>query len=165
MHEFHAPGHANWYSCDGELNRGCFEPACKDAPKGARYEFPLPLVRHAPVPSKANYKPKNVAWLIEFFANILGRSHLEIGFRYENNTPHDRCRPLSESDDIFVTHPGDKLYLPEKSKCRFKSREQKHYEKFAKKSKLLKLYERYSPAQIKFFNPLCPVVVKPVTSP
>lgn len=133
-------GHENWYQCDG---------TCTDQPRGARYEFPLPEVKNAPVPSQADYEPKNVAWLIEMFASILGTEKENIALRYENNTPKDK------DDDIEVKHPGDKLYYPEAAKCIAKSPEQVRYEQFAKKSALLKLYQDNSPAKITYFNPTC----------
>ena len=141
--------HENWFQCDG---------TCTNPPRnrkfshgfGSRYEFPLPKVKNAPVPSKADYSQKNVAWLIEMFANMLGVEHTEITLRYENNTPDDK------TDDIEVTHPNDKLYLPTQNACQYrKSEALKQYERAAKKSKLLKLYEENSPAQINYFKPIC----------
>ena len=138
---FNAPKHPNWYHCDG---------VCEDPPRGARYEFPLPEVKGAPVPSQADYSPQNVAWLVEFLADMIGQSHTGISLKYENNTPNDT------QDDIIVNHPQDGLYWPAAHACNFeKSPEQKRYEKFAKKSKLLKLYAEHSPAQIEFFQPIC----------
>jgi len=144
----HVPGHENWFHCDG---------VCEDAPRnrefshgfGSRYEFPLPEVENAPVPSNADYSPKNVAWLIEMFAAIVGVDESQVCLLYENNTPKDR------GDDIYVCHPQDKLYYDEAAKCRPKSPEQERYEEFAKKSALLKLYEENSPAGIQYFQPLC----------
>jgi|LSQX01.3.fsa_nt_gb hypothetical protein len=111
-----------------------------------QYEFPLPKVANAPVPSKANYKPENVAWLIELFAQTLGQSHTDLKFRYENNTPDN------PHDDIFVTHPHDKLYLAEKALCRPESSEMLHYESKARQSSILKLFQNNSPAGIEYFN-------------
>lgn len=140
---------ANWYQCNG---------VCQDTPRnkvfpnigfGSRYQFPLPTVPNAPVPSKANYSQVNVAWEIEFFANILGSDKSQLTFRYENNTPNDG------TDDIFVSHPGG-TYLPDAAACNFpKSPEQIKYEAAAKKSSRLKLYMDNSPAGIKYFNKIC----------
>ncbi len=111
------------------------------------YEFPLPEVPNAPVPSEADYSPKNVAWLIEFFAGILGNRASELTFRYENNTPSVK------EDDILVEHPGDKLYF-EDTQGLTKSYELIRYEEAAKKSKRLKLFQDNSPANIDYFQPL-----------
>lgn len=157
----HVPGHENWFHCDGEKDRGtCTDtPACSDGPRGARYEFPLPKIPGAPVPSKANYSPENVAWMIEMFASIISptRDESEICFRYENNDTEGRCLPVEETENhIEVCHPGDKLYFDEHADCnRPKSIEQERYEVAAKKSALLKLYEENSPANIQYFNPIC----------
>jgi hypothetical protein len=139
----------NWYQCDGV----CPEPRNKIFPHGfgSRYQFPLPTVKNAPVPSKANYSPENVAWVIEFFGQIIGAESSEIQLRYENNTPDDR------SDDIVVGHPGGS-YLPAASVCENKSPELRRYETFAKKSKVLKSYQDNSPANITYFNQNCPDV-------
>lgn len=132
--------HPNWYECNGK---------CPDQPRGNRYEFPLPEVKNAPVPSTANYSQTNVAWVIEMFAGILGQSEKKIALRYENNTPNDK------TDDIIVTHPGDKLYYEDAAKCRAPSKEYLAYERAAKKSKTLKLYMENSPAGIQYFQPIC----------
>ena len=143
------PGHVNWYECNG---------ICSDPPRnrdfpgqgfGSRYQFPLPEVKGAPVPSVANYKPTNVAWMIEFFANMLGKHKNQVVFRYENNTPNDK------TDDIFVSHPGG-TYLPDAMKCRVKKPDMIAYEEAAKKSALLKLYMDNSPAKITYFQDKCP---------
>lgn len=130
---------SNWYKCDG---------TCPDQPRGARYEFPLPVVKGAPVPSKANYSQENVAWMIEFFARILSKTSEEVQFRYENNTP------LNKNDDIIVSHPGGE-YLPDVEKCKQKSEALKKYEEHAKKSSILKTYMKNSPANISYFNKTC----------
>ena len=118
-----------------------------------QYEFPLPEVPNAPVPSKADYSPHNCAWLIEMFAQMLGVDHTEIRLRYENNTPNNR------NDDIFVEHPNDGLYLTEAASCRPDSPEMFKYEQKAQNSKILKLFETYSPRGneenfIKYFQDL-----------
>jgi hypothetical protein len=145
----HLVNHENWYHCDG---------VCDDSPRnklfshgfGSRYQFPLPTVKDAPVPSQADYSQANVAWMIEFFAGVIGSDPSEVVFRYENNTPDDK------TDDILVSHPGGE-YLPTATACNFKkSPELKRYEAAAKKSKLLKLYQDNSPAGITFFNQICP---------
>jgi len=138
----------NWYQCNG---------TCSDQPRnkvfshgfGSRYQFPLPTVENAPVPSEANYAPENVAWMIELFAQILGKRSDEIQFRYENNTPNKK------TDDIFVSHPGGS-YLSEASKCKPKSDAMRKYESYAKNSSILKTYMDNSPAGIKYFNQICP---------
>jgi hypothetical protein len=103
------------------------------------------------VPSRANYKPQNVAWLIEFFGLVLERDPMTLEFRYENNTPNNH------TDDIFVTHPNDgKAYLPAHQVCALKpSKAQQRYEMFAKQSAILKEFQDNSPAKIKYFKPLC----------
>lgn len=148
MTEVH--GHQNWYQCNG---------ICQDGPRNkifpvkgfaSRYQFPLPTVTGAPVPSQADYSQTNVAWEIEMFANILGVDKSRVALRYENNTPDDT------SDDIVVSHPGG-TYLPAAGACNFtKSPEQRRYETAAKKSSRLKLYMNNSPAGIKYFNQICP---------
>lgn len=84
--------------------------------------------------------------MIEFFANIMGVSYKDVIFRYENNTKND------PSDDIFVRHPQDRLYLPEASQGHPKSPEMEKYERYAKKSKLLKKFMDNSPAGIAYFQ-------------
>lgn len=179
----HVPGHENWFHCDGELDRGCFKPACDDGPRnkefshgfGSRYEFPLPEVENAPVPSQMednqkNYKSKNLQWMMEMFAGILGVEPEQVCFRYENNQPEGRCQPIdgvetelpTTKPNIYVCHPGGApVYPPEcggklNGRSMVKSEELRRYEEAAKKSELLKLYEENSPANIKYFNPLCP---------
>ena len=100
------------------------------------YKYDFPLTNKGPTPSQANYSPQNVAWLIEFFANMLtSTDHTELKLRYENNTPDHR------GDDILVAHPQDKLYLPDKEKCKPKKSDLIRYEEFAKRSSTLKLFE------------------------
>lgn len=110
-----------------------------------QYEFPLPEVPGAPVPSQANYSPQNVAWMIELFAQILGENHTELRFRYENNTPS------IDWDDIYVEHPNDRLYLTDKAKCYPDTPELIAYETKAKQSSILKLFQDESPAGIEYF--------------
>jgi len=131
----------NWYQCNG---------LCDDPPRnknfssgfGSRYQFPLPKVKGAPVPSVANYDPHNVAPISEMFGHAI--------LIYENNTPDD------PSDDIIVSHPGDGTYLPAASACRPKTKLMLQYEKAAKKSPRLKLYQDNSPANIAYFQQICP---------
>lgn len=112
-----------------------------------QYEWPLPEIPAAPKPSQANYDPRNVAWMIEMFASVLGKSHTEIQFQYENNTPND------PNDDIVVEHPDDKLYWPDYNTGRLaKSPEQERYEMYAKQSARLKLFQDNSPAGIEYFQ-------------
>lgn len=176
------PGHENWFNCNGEEDRGCFKPACDDGPRnkefshgfGSRYEFPLPEVENAPIPSQMednqkNYKSENVAWMIEMFASVLGVNKSNICFRYENNQPNQRCQTFETTNtelpnkegNIVVCHPGGTYYPPEcgeklNGRQMVKSPELERYEQAAKKSELLKLYQDNSPAQIEYFQPLCP---------
>lgn len=118
------------------------------------YNSPYYIPESAPIPSGANYEPKNVAWLIEFFGGIIGKDKTEVEFRYPNNTEYPYTKDIPE-DDIFVRHPNDKEYLPElraKLKKEGKSPEMIRYEKAAKKSGILKFYEENSPAGIKYFQ-------------
>lgn len=111
------------------------------------YEFPLPEVAGAPVPSQANYEPQNVAWLIEMFASILGEDKTSLIMRYENNTPNNK------EDDIYVRHPNDGLYYDEAvRKGHVGSPEQTRYEIYAKKSARLQAYMEASPANITYFQ-------------
>ena len=111
------------------------------------------MPKNEPVPSQANYKPENVAWLIEMFAGVLHRGKMGIRFRYPNNTEYPENTNI-ESDDIFVDHPNESVsYLAKYSVLhRSKSKEQQRYEDRAKKSKILKQYEENSPAKIKYFQ-------------
>lgn len=123
-----------------------------------KYDFPLEEKDNAPKPSTANYESKNVAWLIEFFASMLGNSSISTSFsgniydeiilQYENNTPQDR------SDDIYVGHPLDKnTYLAERiSEAKEKSPELLVYETYAKRSTALLTFQDNSPANIKYFK-------------
>jgi hypothetical protein len=120
------PGHPNWF----------------------KFEFPLPTVPHAPVPSRADYSKENVAPLIEGFASILGFGASELEMVYENND-HNNV-----SGYIHVRHPTSGTYSVDVCSMP-KSKELAHYETFAKRSQLLKLYQDNSPANIKYFQPLC----------
>ena len=144
------PEHENWFECDG---------ICPDPPRGHRYQTPLPEVKGAPVPSVANYNPQNLCWEFEFFGNLLGIDPRRLVLRYENNTPDIK------TDDIFVQYPdpdvnqaeNDNICMDKANACNFKkSKELKLYETYAKKSKLLKLYMDNSPAEITYFNQICP---------
>jgi hypothetical protein len=122
-----------------------------------QYEFPLPEVKKAPVPSQANYEPRNVAWMIEMFAQVLGQNHTSLRFRYENNTPNNPW------DDIYVEHPNDKLYFTEKARCDTKNQEMIQYETKARQSDILRLFQDYSPAEINYFGELgCASLVSPI---
>jgi hypothetical protein len=111
------------------------------------YEWPLPEVPNAPVPSKADYSPQNLAPIIESFAQILGTHYMALTFVYENNTHKDK------NDDIFVQHPNDKTYLRDYlNDHKDKSDALLRYEIAAKKSSRLALFERESPAKIKYFQ-------------
>lgn len=116
-----------------------------------RYKFPLPCQDNLPVPSGANYGPENVAWLIEYLGGIIGKSKEQITFRYENNT----CTEENPDDDIFVSHPLDKDYLPEVTECKGKSDELKRYEEYAKRSARLEIFMKTSPANIEYFHDFC----------
>lgn len=115
-----------------------------------KYEFPLPEVPNAPVPSQADYSSKNCAWLIEFLASIINKTPQELVLRYENNTPNNK------EDDIFVSHPNDgkNYWAIENDLRRNISPEQAHYESHAKLSSRLRLFEDNSPANITYFQPL-----------
>lgn len=115
-------------------------------------EYYIPA--RAPIPSKANYSPENVAWVIEMFAGALHKNPASVHLRYPNNTEYPYTENI-ESDDITVSHPGDKSYGNEyTSKHKQKSRELMRYERFAKKSAILKMYQNNSPANIEYFNDL-----------
>lgn len=78
--------------------------------------------------SGANYSPKNVAPLIEFFAAILGKTRTQVEFSY----------PAAPK----VDHPNDKDYLPAYlAKHSTPSPELLRYEEFAKRSQRLKEYQ------------------------
>lgn len=118
------------------------------------YEWPLPDVPDAPRPSQADYSEENVAWMIEFFGQMLGYSSEDIAFRYENNTPDD------PDDDIFVVHPGGGpeeggTYLQQaRERAAQGSEAMQRYNEAAKKSCRLRQFERNSPAGICYFQPL-----------
>jgi hypothetical protein len=86
-----------------------------------------------------DYDPTNLAWMMEFFGNILGVSYTQIGFLYENST------------DV-IQHPQDKEYLPEASQPKAKTPEMLKYEMYAKRSRLLKKFQDESPANITYFH-------------
>lgn len=117
------------------------------------YQYDFPLTNKGPTPSRARYTREDgratpeVSWLIEFFAKILGESHLDLKMWYENNSPENR------GDDIIIGHPGDKLYLPDETTCRNPSSAILRYEEFAKRSAILKKFEENSPANIEYFQP------------
>lgn len=117
------------------------------------YNSPYYIPAKAPIPSKADYSPENVAWMIEMFAGLLGLGPHDIVFRYPNNTEYPYTEDIPE-DDIFVAHPpGDHNYMADEIEARrTKSPELLHYEQHAKKSAILKLYEDNSPANIKYFQ-------------
>ncbi len=117
------------------------------------YNWPLAdLGSKAPVPSRANYSPKNVAPLIEFFASILSVDKSRLVLKYENNTPQNL------NDDISVRHPMDKDYLgPYRNEHKVKSNEQMRYEDAAKKSARLIAFQDNSPAQITYFQTTKPI--------
>lgn len=115
-------------------------------------EYHIPA--KAPIPSKANYSPENVAWVIEMFAGVLHKSPAEIQLRYPNNTEYPYTEDIPE-DDIIVSHPGDGSYRQAWIDAHQpKSQEQMRYERFAKKSARLKLYQDNSPAKIQYFQEL-----------
>lgn len=112
-----------------------------------KYNFPLKEVKGAPVPSRADYDPQNIAPLIEFFAGQIGADKANVVFRYENNTVNNK------TDDIWVPHPNDGEYLPPYlNDHKGKSSELERYEVAAKKSVRLKLFQDNSPANIKYFQ-------------
>ena len=118
------------------------------------YEYDFPLTNRGPTPSQANYTREDgaasegVSWLIEFFAQILGESHTDVRFWYENNSPENR------TDDIILGHPGDKLYLPDvvPFELRNPTSAMLKYERYAKRSSILKKFEENSPANITYFQ-------------
>lgn len=111
-----------------------------------KYDWPLAENEKLPKPSNANYDPKNVAWMIEMFATSLSKNPDELVFLYENNTPN------IYEDDIAVSHPMDRLYLPEKKQFKQKSNAQLIYEEYAKGSVRLRLFQDNSPAKIEYFK-------------
>ena len=112
-----------------------------------KYNFPLQEVKGAPVPSKADYDPQNVAPLIEFFAGVINEPTAYMAFRYENNTFNNK------TDDIWVKHPENGAYLPPyMNEHKGKSNDLLRYETAAKKSKRLKLFQDNSPAKITYFQ-------------
>ena len=112
-----------------------------------QYEFPLPEVKGAPVPSQADYSQQNVAWLIEFFASILAVDPARLMLLYENNTPDDT------SDDILVPYINDGVsYLEERLDSIVDTPEIVHYNLKARRSSILKIFETYSPAEIEYFK-------------
>lgn len=113
-----------------------------------QYEYPLPIVQNAPVPSKADYSAENVAPLIEMFSDMLGMTPDELILRYENNTPNN------PDDDILVSHPLDKTYGVDPCSLE-KSEEQKKYEAKAVTSQRLRVFQDNSPAEIKYFQDRC----------
>lgn len=82
-------------------------------------------------------------------------TNCDMTFRYENNSPS------TPGDDITVQYPtciGVPYTPPGNHPCDYsiaKSKEQLNYEKYAKKSKRLKVYEEASPAQIEYFHDIC----------
>lgn len=111
-----------------------------------KYDWPLAENDNLPKPSNADYSPKNVAWMIEMFAKSLSKNPDELVFLYENNTPN-----IFE-DDIAVSHPMDRLYLPEKQEFKEKSNAMLTYEEYAKASVRLKIFQDNSPAKIEYFK-------------
>ena len=112
-----------------------------------KYDFPLAENEKYPKPSNANYEPKNVAWLIEFFASFVGYGHDQLIMHYENNTHQET------NDDKYVAHPLDKLYFYEElEKRKEKSTEMVVYELYAKRSATLINFEENSPANIQYFK-------------
>jgi hypothetical protein len=110
------------------------------------YEYPLPN-RSNSGPSGADYSSKNVAPLIEFFANILGKDPSELQMNYDDKSVG------IEGSVISVRHPGDNSYLNNYvSKHNVKSPQQAQYEKAAKNSQRLKKYQDESPAGIEYFQ-------------
>lgn len=111
------------------------------------YEFPLPEVEGAPVPSQADYSPRNVAPLIESFATILGEDKTSLRFRYENNTPGNK------DDDIIVSHPNDGDYLDQAiERGQVPNSQMERYVEMAKASERLRVYMEASPANITYFK-------------
>ncbi len=93
-------------------------------------------------PSRADYSPGNLAWLIEYFGDdILHVDPTTLEFVYDNG------------EKVRFQPPGN---LAEKQKCQPRSKALIDYEKKAKKSKRLIKFQDNSPAHIKYFKPQCP---------
>ena len=87
---------------------------------------------------------KNVAWLIEFFAAILGTSRSNIELMYDGTSSP-------------IKHPEDKDYLPEAVKGhRTKSDSLWRYEEAAKNSARLKAYQKANGIQTSKIDDLGP---------
>lgn len=122
-------------------------------PTWFKYDFPLKPVSH---PSRADYSKDNVAPLIEGFGGILGDAPNSLELLYENRTQTSgTIISGSISGYTVVTYPTsggpfgvDPCKLP-------KSPALLRYETAARKSSLLKLFQDNSPANIKYFQPLC----------
>lgn len=85
--------------------------------------------------SKADYSDKNVAWLIEFIAQLYGVEAERTVFVYPTGG--------TDTTPLQVRHPGDKEYLSlYKAEHSVKSADLKKYEYAAKASLRFKAYER-----------------------
>lgn len=97
-------------------------------------------------PSKANYEPKHLAWMIELFGACLGVDQHHIGFRYSHSKDKEK--------DTYVWHPQDKSYMSEVFAPRVKSPEQERYEEAAKKS--VRLHEFAKKSNVEYWQPRTP---------
>lgn len=115
--------------------------------KWYEYKWPLEPVAGAPVPSRANYDPKNIAPLVESFAAMFGVKKEQIQFTYENNDPNN------VNTNIDISHPGDAVYLNKYlDGNKQKSSAQSRYELYAKQSARLIAFQNLSPAGVDYFN-------------
>lgn len=86
----------------------------------------------------ANYDPKNVAPLIEFFGQVTGNGETSLRFSFPDND---------------VDHPGDGTYLPGYLRQhKTKTAALVRYEAAAKGSARLREFEKNSPAGIRYFQ-------------
>lgn len=111
------------------------------------FKYDWPLKDSQPQPSQADYSKENVAQLVRSFGYLLGIDPARIVLHYENNTHNNK------TDDIYVgwvgsAPPCDSLSRPFPPNSAIA-----RYERAAKKSKRLKLFQDNSPAKIKYFQP------------
>lgn len=122
------------------------------------YKFPLEDNVKLPSPSRANYDNKNIAWMIEMFASIFGKSKNGIVMKYENNSSRNKNNNIyvqhpEEPQNIYVQHPNDKSYYDDAIKNGHKlNPEMERYNMHAKKSQRLLNYMESSPAKIEYFQ-------------
>lgn len=110
------------------------------------YEFPTVPARAAGV-SRADYSPTNVAPLMESFGGVLGYPASRLEFRYLPDDP-------TVAGENVVRHPGGEHLGAYLNRHNTKSPELLQYERAAKGSARLKLYQDNSPADIEYFQDL-----------